>query len=165
MAPCFPIVKIKLITLFEEITCYLFVNYVTTEHLVQAFVRKYFWRNFICCIVHKQTASGDRIVIISLCTSTTGSLLSLTSFFRVSASDLVSAFYKASYSATDLTLSWPAGHILPTYKESFQVRWGNSIPFFSMLPSTLKYIYSVEPVRMHFPAKQPCTNDNICKAA
>jgi hypothetical protein len=24
-----------------------------------------------------------------------------------------------------------------------------------MLPSTLKYIYSVEPVRMHFPAKQP----------
>ena len=30
--------------------------------------------------------------------------------------------------------------------------------FFSMLPSTLKYVYSVEPVRMHFPAKQPyCT--------
>jgi hypothetical protein len=29
-----------------------------------------------------------------------------------------------------LTLSWPAGHIIPTYKESFRVRWGNSIPFF-----------------------------------
>jgi hypothetical protein len=29
-----------------------------------------------------------------------------------------------------LTLSWPAGHKLPTYKESFQVRWGNSIPLF-----------------------------------
>ena len=30
-----------------------------------------------------------------------------------------------------LTLSWPAGHIFPTYKESFQVRWDNSIPLFS----------------------------------
>jgi len=29
-----------------------------------------------------------------------------------------------------LTLSWPAGHICPTYKESFQVRWDNSISFF-----------------------------------
>jgi hypothetical protein len=38
--------------------------------------------------------------------------------------------------------------------------------FFSMLPSTLKYIYSVEPVRMHFPAKQPyCANDTVCSAA
>jgi hypothetical protein len=37
--------------------------------------------------------------------------------------------------------------------------------FFSMLPSTLKYLYSVEPVRMHFPAKQPCTNDTACNAA
>jgi hypothetical protein len=59
-----------------------------------------------------------------------------------------------------LNLSWSVGHICPTYKESFQVRWDNSIPlFFSMLPSTLKYLYSVEPVRMHFPAKQPYTND------
>ena len=30
-----------------------------------------------------------------------------------------------------------------------------------MLPSTLKYLYSVEPVRMHF----PCTNDTVCNAA
>ena len=37
--------------------------------------------------------------------------------------------------------------------------------FFSMLSSTLKYLYSVEPVRMHFPAKQPCTNDTVCNAA
>ena len=29
-----------------------------------------------------------------------------------------------------LILSWPAGHICPTYKESFQVRWGNSVPLF-----------------------------------
>ena len=31
-----------------------------------------------------------------------------------------------------LTLSWPAGHtcICPTYKESFQARWDNSIPLF-----------------------------------
>ena len=34
-----------------------------------------------------------------------------------------------------------------------------------MLPSTLKCLCSVEPVRMHFPAKQPCTNDNVCNAA
>jgi hypothetical protein len=34
-----------------------------------------------------------------------------------------------------------------------------------MLPSTLKYLYSVEPVRMHFPAKQLCTNDTVCNAA
>jgi hypothetical protein len=33
--------------------------------------------------------------------------------------------------------------------------------FFSMLPSTLKYLYSVEPVRIHFPTKQPCTNDTF----
>ena len=31
---------------------------------------------------------------------------------------------------TLLTLSWPAGHICPTYKESFQVRWDTSIPLF-----------------------------------
>jgi hypothetical protein len=38
--------------------------------------------------------------------------------------------------------------------------------FFSMLPSTLKYRYSFEPVRMHFPAKQPyCTNDTVYSAA
>jgi len=29
-----------------------------------------------------------------------------------------------------LTHSWPAGHISPTYKKSFQVCWDNSIPFF-----------------------------------
>ena len=29
-----------------------------------------------------------------------------------------------------LTLSWPAGHTRPTYKESFQVRWDNGIPLF-----------------------------------
>jgi len=30
----------------------------------------------------------------------------------------------------NLTLSWPAGHVCPTYKESFQVRWDNSIQLF-----------------------------------
>jgi len=34
------------------------------------------------------------------------------------------------HSLQELTLSWPAGHIRPTYKESFQVRWDNSIPLF-----------------------------------
>ena len=33
-----------------------------------------------------------------------------------------------------------------------------------MLPSTLKFIYFVELVRMHFPAKQPCTNDTVRNA-
>jgi hypothetical protein len=34
-----------------------------------------------------------------------------------------------------------------------------------MLPSTLKYLYSVEPVRMHFPVKRPyCTNDTVHSA-
>jgi len=37
--------------------------------------------------------------------------------------------------------------------------------FFSMLPSTLKYLYSIEPVRMHFPTKQLCTTDTVCNAA
>jgi hypothetical protein len=37
--------------------------------------------------------------------------------------------------------------------------------FFSMLPSTLKYLYSVEPVRMRFPAKQLRTNDTVSNAA
>jgi hypothetical protein len=37
--------------------------------------------------------------------------------------------------------------------------------FFSMLPSTLKYLYSVEPGRMHFSAKQPCKNNTVCSAA
>jgi len=34
-----------------------------------------------------------------------------------------------------------------------------------MLPSTLKYLYSLEPVIMHFPAKQLCTNNTVCNAA
>ena len=34
-----------------------------------------------------------------------------------------------------LILSWPAGHKCPTYKESFQVRWDNSIPLF--LPAAI----------------------------
>jgi len=67
--------------------------------------------------------------------------------------------YRHISAGCQLTLSWPAGHICPTYKESFQVRWDNSIPLFSMMPSTLKYLSFVEPVRMHFPAKQPCTKD------
>jgi hypothetical protein len=29
-----------------------------------------------------------------------------------------------------LSLSWPARHICPTYKESFQIHWDNSIPLF-----------------------------------
>jgi hypothetical protein len=44
---------------------------------------------------------------------------------------------------TNLTLSWPTGHIFPTYKESFQVRWDNSISLFLHAASTLKYLYSV----------------------
>jgi len=52
-----------------------------------------------------------------------------------------------------LTLSWPAGHICPTYKESFQVRWDNSIPLFlhaaiylevSLFPWTSQNAFSCE---------------------
>jgi len=35
-----------------------------------------------------------------------------------------------SSASTALTLSWPAGHICPTYKEFFQISWGNSVPLF-----------------------------------
>jgi len=34
-----------------------------------------------------------------------------------------------------------------------------------MLPSTLKYLCSIEPVRILFPAKQLWTNDTVCNAA
>jgi len=37
--------------------------------------------------------------------------------------------------------------------------------FFSTLPSKKKYLYSVEPVRMHFPSKEFRTNDIVCNAA
>ena len=69
---------------------------------------------------------------------------------------LVSYFYVAP--------SWPAGHKCPSYKGSFQVRWDKSIPLFLHAAIYLKYLYSIEPVRMHFPVKQPCTNDTVCNA-
>jgi hypothetical protein len=34
--------------------------------------------------------------------------------------------------------------------------------FFSVLPSTLKYLYSMKPVGMHIPAKQLSANDSEC---
>jgi len=39
------------------------------------------------------------------------------------------------------------------------------LQIFFVLPCTLKFLYSVEPVRMHFSAKQQCTNDTVCNAA
>jgi hypothetical protein len=54
---------------------------------------------------------------------------------------------------------------LPLKKSLFKSAEITVSHFSSMLPSTLKYLYSVEPVRMHFPAKQPCTNDTVCNAA
>jgi len=54
---------------------------------------------------------------------------------------------------------------VPLTKSLFKSAGITVSQFFSMLPSTLKYLYSVEPVRMHFPAKQPCTNDTVCDAA
>jgi hypothetical protein len=53
----------------------------------------------------------------------------------------------------------------PTYKESFQVRWDNSIQFFPHAAIYLEVSLFVEPVRMHFSAKQPCRNDTVCNAA
>jgi hypothetical protein len=37
-----------------------------------------------------------------------------------------------------LTRSWPEGHTCPTSKESFQVRWDNSIPLFLRAPIYLE---------------------------
>ena len=54
---------------------------------------------------------------------------------------------------------------VPLTKSPFKCAGIRVSLFFSMLPSTLKYLYSVEPVRMHFPSKQPCTNDTVCNAA
>jgi len=54
---------------------------------------------------------------------------------------------------------------VPLIKSLFKSTGITVSQFFSMLPPTLKYIYSVEPARMHFPAKQPCTNDTVCNAA
>jgi len=54
---------------------------------------------------------------------------------------------------------------VPLTKSLFKFAGITVSHFFSMLQSTLKYLYSVEPVRMHFPAKQPCTNDTVCNAA
>jgi hypothetical protein len=40
-------------------------------------------------------------------------------------------YFTSNFAAqSPLTLPWPAGHICPTYKESFQVGWDNSIPLF-----------------------------------
>jgi hypothetical protein len=54
---------------------------------------------------------------------------------------------------------------VPLTKSLFKSAGRTVSHFFSMLPSNLKYLYSVEPVRMHFTAKQPCTNDTVCNAA
>jgi len=54
---------------------------------------------------------------------------------------------------------------VPLTKSLFKSAGITVSDFFSMLLSTLKYLHSVEPVRMHFPAKQPCTNDTVCNAA
>ena len=58
------------------------------------------------------------------------------------------------------------GTYIPLTKSLFKSVGITVSNFFSMLPSTLQYLYSVEPVRLHFPAKQPyCTNDSVCNAA
>ena len=59
-----------------------------------------------------------------------------------------------------------SGTYIPLTKSLFKSAGITVCHFFSMLPSTLKYLHSAEPVRMHFPAKQPyCTNDTVCNAA
>jgi len=50
---------------------------------------------------------------------------------------------------------------VPLTKSLFKTTGITVSHFFSMLPSTLKYLYSVEPVRMHFPAKKPCTQYHL----
>jgi hypothetical protein len=56
-----------------------------------------------------------------------------------------------------------------TYMSHLQIVFAKStaipVSHFSMLPSTLKYLYSMKPVTMHFPAKQESANDTECSAA
>jgi hypothetical protein len=61
-----------------------------------------------------------------------------------------------------LNLSRPAGHIyIPLTKSLFKSTGETVSLFFSMLLSTSKYLYSVEPVRINFPAKQPSSNGTV----
>jgi hypothetical protein len=64
-----------------------------------------------------------------------------------------------------LTLCDQRDIYVPLTKSLFKSAGITVSHFFSMVPFTLKYLYSVEPVRKHFPAKQPCTNDTVCNAA
>jgi len=61
-------------------------------------------------------------------------------------------------SALSHTSLWPLRDhrdiYVPLTKSLFKSAGIRVTYIFSMLPSTLKYLYSVEPVRMHFPAKQ-----------
>jgi hypothetical protein len=57
-----------------------------------------------------------------------------------------------------------SGTCVPLTKSLFKSAGITVSHFFSMLPPTLKHLYSVEPVRMHFPTKQQCTNNTVCNA-
>ena len=72
---------------------------------------------------------------------------------------------------TLLTLSWPAGHICPTYKESFQVRWDNIIPLFlhaaiylevSLFRWTSQNAFSRETAVYKWYCVQRCIAGRIC---
>jgi hypothetical protein len=64
-----------------------------------------------------------------------------------------------------LTLSWPAGHICPTCKESFQVRLDNSIPLFLHAAIYLEVSLFRWTSQNAFSREQPCTNDTVCSVA
>ena len=64
-----------------------------------------------------------------------------------------------------LTLLWQAGHICPTYKESFQVCWDNSIPLFLCAAIYLEVSLFCWTSQNVFSVKQPFTNDIVCNAA
>ena len=51
-------------------------------------------------------------------------------YYRQQSQELLRIRYFKISCHVILTLSWPAGHIYLTYRQSFQACWDNSIPFF-----------------------------------
>jgi len=71
--------------------------------------------------------SKELMKLNSICVSSHGSHICLYIYKYLTNLNLNVA---TQMTVPDLPPSWPAGHICPTYKESFQVRWDNSIPLF-----------------------------------
>jgi len=72
---------------------------------------------------------------------------------------------KKYYPADELTLSWPAGHIFPTYKESFQVSLDNSSPLFLHVAIYLEVSLFRWTSQNAFSRETAVYNDTVCNTA